>query len=248
MLSLVFPIRIQNSLSSFKHKPSSSTTRDWPRSYRNHSHAYPPISLPKFHKVLATTTDVAAEEEEREVKERVAGAGDSPGEEQLPAGLQQELMPRHVAVIMDGNVRWARLRGFPAALGHEAGVRSLRKLIGLCCKWGIRVLTVFAFSCDNWIRPKVEVDFLMHLFEREIKSELENFIREGIQISMIGDSSKLPKSLQELIADAAKTTKENPRFQLIVAVSYSGQYDIAQACQRIAHKVKDGLIQPGRHQ
>uniref|UniRef100_A0A5B7C083 Alkyl transferase n=1 Tax=Davidia involucrata TaxID=16924 RepID=A0A5B7C083_DAVIN len=247
MLSQVFPIPIQNSLSPFKPKLYSSTIHDRPQCYRNQSHAYPPNSLPNFHKVLATTTNVVAEEEEeeREVKERVAsGAGDSPGGVQLPAGLQQELMPRHVAVIMDGNVRWARLRGFPAASGHEAGVRSLRKLIELCCKWGIRVLTVFAFSSDNWIRPKVEVDFVMNLFESGIKSELENFVREGIQISMIGDSSKLPKSLQKLIADAVKTTKENSRLQLIVAVSYSGQYDIVQACKRIAHKVKDGLIQP----
>ncbi|KAK9279333.1 hypothetical protein L1049_013012 [Liquidambar formosana] len=102
-------------------------------------------------------------------------------------------MPNHVAVIMDGNGRWARQRGLPTSLGHQQGVQSLREMVGLCCKWGIKVLTVFAFSQENWIRPKMEVDFLMSLLERVIKSELENFMRDGIRLSMIGDSSKAPQ-------------------------------------------------------
>ncbi|KDO66873.1 hypothetical protein CISIN_1g045812mg, partial [Citrus sinensis] len=91
----------------------------------------------------------------------------------VAGGLNREAMPRHVAVIMDGNVRWARQRGLPSSAGHEAGVRSLRELVELCCRWGVKVLTVFAFSYDNW----VEVEFLMKLFEKSIKSELEGFIR-----------------------------------------------------------------------
>lgn len=96
-------------------------------------------------------------EEDRELSNnRFAPRGDfPPGGEPLPAGLQRELMPRHVAVIMDGNVRWERRRGLPAGSGHEAGARSLRELVELCWKWGIRVLTVFAFSYDNWVRPQV---------------------------------------------------------------------------------------------
>ncbi|KAH9701678.1 dehydrodolichyl diphosphate synthase 2 [Citrus sinensis] len=147
-------------------------------------------------------------------------------------------MPRHVAVIMDGNVRWARQRGLPSSAGHEAGVRSLRELVELCCRWGVKVLTVFAFSYDNW----VEVEFLMKLFEKSIKSELEGFISEGIRISMIGDSSRLPKTLQELVSDAEDRTKNNSNFQLIVAVSYSGKYDVVQACKSIAQKVKDDVV------
>ncbi|XP_071724258.1 dehydrodolichyl diphosphate synthase 2-like [Rutidosis leptorrhynchoides] len=164
-------------------------------------------------------------------------------EEELPGGLRREMMPRHVAIIMDGNVRWAKQRGEPSMVGHEAGVRSLKEIIELCYKWGIKVLTVFAFSTDNWIRPKVEVDFLMSLFERVIKSELGKFEKEGIRISVIGDSSKLSPSLQELINYAEEKTKDNSKLQLIVAVSYSGKYDVVQACRTIAGKTKDGLIQ-----
>ncbi|PIA59386.1 hypothetical protein AQUCO_00400337v1 [Aquilegia coerulea] len=169
---------------------------------------------------------------------------DTSVEDLLPLGIKREFIPKHVAVIMDGNVRWARKRGWPSSLGHEAGVCALRNLIELCCKWGIRVLTVFAFSFDNWNRPKMEVDFLMSLFERGIEAEVDNFIREDIRVSIIGDSSKLPNSLQKMIAKTEDVTKNNLGLQLIVAVSYTGKYDIVQACQNIAYKVKDGLVQP----
>lgn len=109
-------------------------------------------------------------EEEREVK----FISDAPA---LPVGLQRESMPRHVAVIMDGNRRWAHIRGLPVGSGYEAGVKSLKTLVELCCKWGIRVLTVFAFSNDNWFRPKVEVEFLMSLLESGVKEEKEGFVR-----------------------------------------------------------------------
>lgn len=149
-------------------------------------------------------------------------------------------MPKHVAVIMDGNGRWAKLRNLPASAGHQAGVQSLRRMVTLCCSWGIKVLTVFAFSTDNWARPKVEVDFLLRLFERTINSEIEAFKREGIRISVIGDSSKLPESVQKLIGSAEEDTKQNSKLQLIVALSYSGKYDVVQACKSVAKKVKDG--------
>ncbi|KAL2484823.1 Dehydrodolichyl diphosphate synthase 2 [Abeliophyllum distichum] len=162
----------------------------------------------------------------------------------LPEGLLRELMPTHVAVIMDGNRRWARMRGLPIWSGYEAGVRALRRLVELCCKWEIRVLTVFAFLSNNWFRPKVETDFLMGLFERGLRDELENFTKAGIRISVIGDSAKLPKPLQVLITDALEVTKNNSRLHLIVAVNYSGQKDIVQACQSISLKVKDGVVKP----
>ncbi|KAF3448901.1 hypothetical protein FNV43_RR09617 [Rhamnella rubrinervis] len=162
----------------------------------------------------------------------------------VPAGLRRESIPKHVAIIMDGNRRWAQLRGLPASSGYEAGVRSLRLMVELCCKLGIGVLTVFAFSTDNWFRPKVEIEFLMSLFERGVREELESFLREKIRISIIGSTSKLPNSLQKLIVNVEETTKNSSGLHLIVAVSYSGQYDIVQACQRIAMKVKDGVIAP----
>ncbi|KAI8556969.1 hypothetical protein RHMOL_Rhmol05G0297700 [Rhododendron molle] len=147
----------------------------------------------------------------------------------LPAGMRREAMPEHVAVIMDGNRRWARTRGLPAVAGYEAGLRALKEMVELCCRWRIRVLTVFAFSSDNWLRPKVEVGFLM---------------RDNIRFSCIGDTSKLPDPVKELITYAEERTKHNSGLQLIVAVSYSGKYDIVQACQSIALKVKDGVIEP----
>ncbi|KAK6943120.1 Decaprenyl diphosphate synthase-like [Dillenia turbinata] len=153
-------------------------------------------------------------------------------------------MPKHVAVIMDGNRRWAKQRGLSMELGYEAGLKSLRELLKSCCNLGIRVLTVFAFSADNWSRPKVEVDFLMSLFGRGTEDELKNFVREDIRVSVIGDSSKLPTNLKEQIIDAEEATKNNSRLHLIVAISYSGQYDIVQACHNIALKVKDGLLEP----
>ncbi|KAK2999635.1 hypothetical protein RJ639_022892 [Escallonia herrerae] len=227
------------------------------------------------------------------VNGRVAGAGAPAREDPLPEGLRRESMPRHVAVIMDGNRRWARARGLPAASGYEAGLRSLRGVVELCCRWGIRVLTVFAFSSDNWVRPKpnvgvsltllidgccfvlvglskLEVDFLMSLFARALRNEgiipmfdlgaLQAILllngniaynhdfhasnRRDIRVSLIGDSTKLPKALQKLIESVEETTKNNSRLHLVVAVSYSGQYDIVQACQSIALKVKDALIGP----
>ncbi|KAG6678074.1 hypothetical protein I3842_14G062600 [Carya illinoinensis] len=240
MLSLSLPIPANNTLIPLR--PNSSRSRR----AGAESHPFSPLPYRKLHGPVETTTlaKVALREHVRdEGREGKSTSGDSPEAEPLPEGFREDMMPKHVAVIMDGNARWAKLRSLPASAGHEAGSRSLRELVELCAHWGIRVLTVFAFSYDNWIRPKVEVDFLMTLFEREIKSQLQNFVREGIRISVIGDSSKLPKSLQKLISDAEETTKHNSRLQLIVAVSYSGKYDIVQACKSIASKVKDGVIQ-----
>ncbi|KAK4780228.1 hypothetical protein SAY87_016334 [Trapa incisa] len=193
-------------------------------------------------KTAVSATGVAHREDDKGVNTGTASTWDLSEPEPLPPGLLRELMPRHVAVVMDGNARWARRRGLPASSGHEAGVQSLRELIELCVKWGIRVLTVFAFSSENWFRPKGEVDFLMGLFERVMESELQNIHRQGVQISTIGDSSKLPKSLQKLLSRAEQYTKDNSQLHMIVAISYSGRSDITQACKRIARKVKDGVI------
>ncbi|OAY72727.1 Dehydrodolichyl diphosphate synthase 2 [Ananas comosus] len=162
----------------------------------------------------------------------------------LPDGLSPEALPRHVAVIMDGNARWARARGLPVSAGHEAGYRSLKQMVKLSRRWGIRVLTVFAFSSENWLRPKAEVDFLMMLFEGVLRENIGDFLREGIRICVIGDSSKLPNSLQKLAREVEKATRNNSQLDLIVAVSYSGRRDIVRACQRIADKVKNKLVDP----
>ncbi|KHN40064.1 Dehydrodolichyl diphosphate synthase 2 [Glycine soja] len=130
----------------------------------------------------------------------------------------------------------------PASAGHQAGVQPLRTVVRLCCSWGIQVLTVFVLSTENWFRPKVEVDSLMKLFETTINSSIACMKKEGIQIYVIGDSSKLPESLRSTIANAEKNTKHNSRLQLIVAMNYGGKYDVVQACKSVAKKVKDGLL------
>lgn len=223
MQSLNLPIPIYNNNLA----PRKADKHSLFRNTRDQTHRFPTL-------LLAAKHDLDLKEEEDKGVVAVP----------LPEGLLREAMPRHVAVIMDGNARWARQRGFIAlSAGHEAGARSLRELVELCCDWGVRVLTVFAFSYDNWIRPKVEVDFLMSLFERMLKSELDNFIRQGARVSTIGDSSRLSESLKKLISDVEEKTKDNSRLHLIVAVSYSGKYDVTQACKSIAQKVKDGTVQ-----
>ncbi|KAI4306615.1 hypothetical protein L6164_029876 [Bauhinia variegata] len=171
------------------------------------------------------------------------GSATAPKFEPVPPGLQLELMPNHVAVILDGNRRWAKQRGLPTSAGHGAGGQALIRLIDICRSWGIKVLTVFGFSTDNWVRPKAEVDFLMNLFERTINSQIETAMREDIRISAIGDVTKLPTSLQRAIRNAEEVTKDNSKFHLIFAVNYGGKYDVVQACKSVAEKVKDGLIQ-----
>ncbi|KAJ6840348.1 uncharacterized protein M6B38_310795 [Iris pallida] len=179
----------------------------------------------------------------RSAEAAVAPATD--GEEaEIPAGLERDLLPRHVAVIMDGNSRWATARGLPASAGHEAGSRALREMVKMSGKWGISALTVYAFSTENWLRPKVEVDFLMMLFQRILKDNMNDFLRDGVRVSIIGDSSKLPKSLLKLTKEIEETTVNNSVLNLIVAISYSGRSDIVQACRKIAQKVEQGQLGP----
>uniref|UniRef100_A0A0E0JR83 Alkyl transferase n=1 Tax=Oryza punctata TaxID=4537 RepID=A0A0E0JR83_ORYPU len=170
-----------------------------------------------------------------------AGAAPAP-ESLLPRGLRAESLPRHVAVVMDGNARWARARGLPSAAGHEAGRRALEETVRLSRAWGIRALTAFAFSNENWSRPKVEVDFLMRLFERVIHDSVAEFLREGIRLHVIGDSSRLPISLQKIATEAEEATRNNSQLDLTLAISYSGRTDIVQACRKLAQKVQSKVL------
>ncbi|GJN17112.1 hypothetical protein PR202_gb04154 [Eleusine coracana subsp. coracana] len=162
----------------------------------------------------------------------------------LPGGLRAESLPRHVAVVMDGNARWARARGLPSAAGHEAGRRALEEMVRLSRAWGVRALTAFAFSHENWSRPKVEVDFLMRLFERVIQDSVAEFLREGIRLRVIGDTSRLPVSLQKTAREAEEATRDNSQLDLTLAISYSGRRDIVQACRKLAEKVRSKQLRP----
>lgn len=160
----------------------------------------------------------------------------------FPPDLDLAKMPRHIAVIMDGNGRWAKQRNLPRIFGHQRGVDTLKDLLRCCDDWGVEVLTAYAFSTENWGRPPHEVDFLMTLFERVLRKELAEMMTENVRIRFVGNLAMLPSSLQEEIAHAMTETANNKGIQFNVATNYGARQEILQACRDIAQKVKDDLI------
>ncbi|NET49995.1 MAG: di-trans,poly-cis-decaprenylcistransferase, partial [Merismopedia sp. SIO2A8] len=133
--------------------------------------------------------------------------------QELPSDLDQDRLPRHVAVIMDGNGRWAKRRGLPRIMGHRQGVDVLKNLLRCCQDWGVKALTAYAFSTENWGRPLEEVDFLMTLFERVLVRELQEMMEENVRIQFVGNLSSLPSSLQSQIYRSMTLTKDNQGIQ-----------------------------------
>ncbi len=147
-------------------------------------------------------------------------------------------VPQHVAVIMDGNGRWAKQRLRPRAFGHQAGVRSARRIVRACHHHGVKALTLFAFSQENWQRPPTEVQLLMKLFVRTLKREIASLHKNRVRIRFIGDHRDFPEALRMLMRDGATLTEANDGLSLVIAVGYGGQWDIAQAAQSLC---RDGL-------
>ncbi|HEY9616417.1 MAG TPA: isoprenyl transferase [Microcoleaceae cyanobacterium] len=164
--------------------------------------------------------------------------------QELPADLLRERLPQHVAVIMDGNGRWAKKRGMPRIMGHRRGVDVLKDLLRCCRDWGIKALTAYAFSTENWGRPTEEVEFLMTLFERVLRQELREMMQENVQIRFVGNLAALPRSLQDEIERSVAATSQNQGIQFTIATNYGGRQEILQACRAIAAKVQQGLIDP----
>ncbi|MHC5932822.1 isoprenyl transferase [Nostoc sp.] len=162
----------------------------------------------------------------------------------LPTDLKRELLPQHVAVIMDGNGRWAKRQGLPRIMGHKRGVDALKDLLRCCQDWGIQALTAYAFSTENWKRPQEEVDFLMTLFQRVLRQELREMVEKNVQIKFVGNLQDLPRSLQQEISRSMAETKDNRGIRFSVATNYGGRQEILQACQAIAKLVQQGLLQP----
>ena len=160
----------------------------------------------------------------------------------LPLDLNLENLPHHVAVIMDGNGRWATKQKLPRIAGHRQGAKTLKELLRCCKNWGIKILTAYAFSTENWRRPTEEVDFLMILFEKMLRRELEEMHREGVKINFVGDLSELPKSLQNEIHRSMLETSNNQDIQFNVAVNYGSRKEIVNACRQIAELVEKGEI------
>ena len=167
-----------------------------------------------------------------------------------PASLMQSLSdgapavggaPSHVAIIMDGNGRWAKARGMPRSLGHRAGMTALKRVVETAPLLGIERLTVFGFSTENWRRPAGEVSELMRLLKTYVRSDLDRLRREGVRVHILGRRTGLPADILETIEHAESSTEHNDRFHLQVAFNYGGQADILDAARRFAEAVKAGL-------
>ena len=157
--------------------------------------------------------------------------------------LLQGDVPRHVAIIMDGNGRWARRRHLPRHAGHREGVKAVRRVVEACKVKGIEALTLFAFSSENWRRPQQEVGLLMELFLHTLKKEVTRLDRNDVRLRFIGDRSAFPAKLQVLMNAAETQTAGNKDLNLTVAANYGGRWDIAQASRRLAERVAAGELQ-----
>ena len=156
--------------------------------------------------------------------------------------LKPEALPVHVAIIMDGNGRWAKNRGLPRGAGHKKGAESLRRTMDACKKAGIKYLTVYAFSSENWRRPEAEINDLMQLLQHYLRHEMQTMHENNIRLRFIGDLSHLDEHVREQVEDAAEQTRNNTQFNLTIALSYGGRQEIARAVQKLAKDVAKGKI------
>ena len=151
-------------------------------------------------------------------------------------------LPKHLAIIMDGNGRWAKQKGFLRAFGHENGTKSVRITVEECAKLGIKNLTLYAFSTENWNRPKLEVDTLMKLLVHSLKSELKTLQENNIRLNSIGNLEKLPSSIQKELNEVIESTKNNSRMTLTLALSYGSREELLNVVKNISDKVKNNII------
>lgn len=152
-------------------------------------------------------------------------------------------LPKHLAIIMDGNGRWAQRRNRPRVFGHIKGASTVKTIVQSASQLGIEVLTLFAFSTENWKRPRQEVDFLMRLLERHLKKQERSLVKENIKLETIGDLSALPLTLQGEIRRIKKVTSSNTGMRLVFALNYGSRGEILEACKRLASKILKGEVQ-----
>lgn len=159
-------------------------------------------------------------------------------------GTSDGRLPRHIAIIMDGNGRWAQQRFLPRTAGHRAGVGAVRRTVEHCIARGVTALTLFAFSSENWRRPPQEVSLLMELFVASLDRETQKLHENGVNLRVIGDRTAFAPILQERIAASEALTRDNRRLNLIIAANYGGRWDILQASRRLAEQVAAGALDP----
>ena len=163
--------------------------------------------------------------------------------ESLKEQIDLQRLPRHIAIIMDGNGRWAKEQGQDRLYGHFHGVESVRNIVEGCAELGVQYLTLYAFSTENWDRPEYEVVGLMELLVKTIQKELEDLHKNNIKLHVIGDLNMLPDYARAELMDALKTTEKNTGLNLIMALSYSGRWELLNAVKNIAHDVKKDKLQ-----
>ena len=156
--------------------------------------------------------------------------------------INKEHLPQHLAIIMDGNGRWAKRKGMLRAFGHENGAKSVRVTVESCAKLGVKNLTLYAFSTENWNRPKVEVDTLMKLLVSSLKKEIKTLQSNNIRLNAIGNLTNLPSGVQKELQEVIEKTSENTRMTLTLALSYGSREELIQVVKKIAHKVKNNII------
>ena len=160
------------------------------------------------------------------------------------ANQGERILPEHLAIIMDGNGRWAKKRFMPRSMGQRAGAAKFKAITRYCSKIGIKYLTVYAFSTENWKRPEEEVGALMGLFKQYLKDALEDLLNDDIKIRFLGDTSMFSADLQELIAETIETGKTRTGMVLNLAMNYGSRAEITRAAQNLAEQVKNGALQP----
>jgi len=153
-------------------------------------------------------------------------------------------IPRHLSIIMDGNGRWARSRGLPRVAGHREGAKTVKKIVTHCRKRGIRVLTLYAFSTQNWLRPRTEVDALMRLLAETIRAERSTLLENGVRLTAIGEIHRLPDAVRSALDDLIRDTAHLNDMTLALALSYGGQDEIVSAARQIADGVQKGVLSP----
>ncbi|MCP3933509.1 MAG: isoprenyl transferase [Bacteroidetes bacterium] len=161
----------------------------------------------------------------------------------LKSQINEDKLPRHIAVIMDGNGRWAKQHGKPRVFGHRNGVKSVREITETAAELGIEYLTLYAFSTENWKRPKIEVNALMTLLLETLKVEINTLNKNNIRLKAIGDISRLPKKSYQVLLEAIKNTRDNTRMTLTLALNYSAKWEIIEAVKDITSKVQSGEMQ-----
>lgn len=159
-------------------------------------------------------------------------------------GINLERLPRHIAIIMDGNGRWAKKRGLPRTLGHHAGVEALRDVVKTCSNLGVEVLTVYAFSTENWRRPKDEVGVLMNLLTEYLRRGLKELHENKVQIKTLGDITPLPLEAQKELVKATQQTGNNKGLILNLALNYGGRAEITMALRKLGEKIQQGKLAP----